>query len=178
MKLLKVISSILLSSAIFLAGVYIVNASSPYLSYGSKSSRVTVQDYSKSHNPVWTSYLNNGRSAWNNSLAGVSITIDSSSKSTVKAARYSDSWFGLIEPYTSSGYLTRFNIKVNARTITEKATNVANFARSTIAHEYGHVFWLRDNPSTNKASIMKYSRNRNTLISPTIFDINNVKEKY
>lgn len=41
-----------------------------------------------------------------------------------------------------SKYTTKFTIKVNARTISADATNFNNFAKSTVTHEFGHVFWL------------------------------------
>lgn len=70
------------------------------------------------------------------------------------------------------------NFQTRSRTISNKATNISNFAKSTVTHEFGHVFWLCDNPTTNKSSIMKSSRNRNTMTVPQTFDIDNVNAKY
>lgn len=99
---------------------------------------------------------------------------------SIEAARYNDTWYGLTsQTYNSStGYTTKFTIKVNARTISEDATNFNNFAKSTVTHEFGHVFWLCDNPNTSKSSIMKYSRNRNSMTAPQTFDVDNVNAKY
>ena len=72
---------------------------------------------------------------------------------------------------------TKFTIKVNARTISADATNFNNFAKSTVTHEFGHVFWLCDNPNTSKSSIMKYSRNSG-MTAPQTFDVDNVNAKY
>lgn len=71
-----------------------------------------------------------------------------------------------------------FCVKINANTIEHDATNTSNFVMSTITHEFGHVFRLCDNPSTSMASIMKYSRNRNTMTGPQQFDIRNVNNIY
>lgn len=54
-------------------------------------------------------------------------------------------------------------------------TSVYNFVMS---HEFGHLFWLCDNPVTSSPSIMDYNRNRNTMTSPQQFDISNVNAKY
>lgn len=58
------------------------------------------------------------------------------------ADKYDDTWYGLTsQTYNSStGYTTKFTIKVNARTISADATNFNNFAKSTVTHEFGHVF--------------------------------------
>ncbi len=96
------------------------------------------------------------------------------------ADKYDDTWYGLTsQTYNSStGYTTKFTIKVNARNISADATNFNNFAKSTVTHEFGHVFWLCDNPNTSKSSIMKYSRNRNGMTAPQTFDVDNVNAKY
>lgn len=96
------------------------------------------------------------------------------------ADKYNDTWYGLTsQTYNSStGYTTKFTIKVNARTISADATNFNNFAKSTVTHEFWHVFWLCDNPNTSKSSIMKYSRNRNGMTAPQTFDVDNVNAKY
>lgn len=96
------------------------------------------------------------------------------------ADKYDDTWYGLTsQTYNSStGYTTKFTIKVNARTISADATNFNNFAKSTVTHEFGHVFWLCDNLNTSKSSIMKYSRNRNGMTAPQTFDVDNVNAKY
>ena len=80
------------------------------------------------------------------------------------ADKYNDTWYGLTsQTYNSStGYTTNFN----------------NFAKSTVTHEFGHVFWICDNPNTSKSSIMKYSRNRNDMTAPQTFDVDNVNAKY
>ncbi len=164
----------------FFDSLIVTYAADPYLSYGSKTGNVNVKEYSDKYNDTWVSVLNNGISAWNNSSANVSISKTSSSKNSIEAAQYDDTWYGLTSPAydTSTGYIVKFTIKVNARTISADATNFNNFAKSTVTHEFGHVFWLCDNPNTSKSSIMKHSRNRNTMTTPQTFDIDNVNAKY
>lgn len=152
----------------------------PYLSYGWPSGITTVQPYSNSLNPTWTSLINNGLSKWNNSSAVVSISVSSSSPNTIEAGNYSDTWYGLNTPSfnPSTGLLSSYNIKINATTIYSDASNFSNFATSVIVHEFGHTFWLCDNPYTTFPSIMNQNRNRNSMISPQTFDINNVNTIY
>lgn len=100
------------------------------------------------------------------------------SQNYILASQYLDEWYGIEIPTPSSGYITSFIIKLNTRTIADNATNFSNFAQSVLVHELGHVFWLKDNPGTTSSSIMKYSRNRNLMILPQQYDINNVNAKY
>lgn len=180
MKKLKyfIISTIVL--CMFFVSSIVTYAADPYLSCGSKTGSVNVKKYSDKYNDTWVSILNNGISAWNNSRANVSISKTSSSKNSIEAAQYDDTWYGLTtQTYNIiTGYTSEFVIKVNARTISADATNFDNFAKSTVTHEFGHVFWLCDNPNTSKSSIMKYSRDRNTMTTPQTFDIDNVNAKY
>lgn len=180
MKKSRKISGMILALALAFHFSLAVFAADPYNNYGSQSGNISVQSYSSSYNSTWVGYLDNGRAAWNNSTANVTISTSSSSSNTIQAAQYADSWYGLCtQTYnTSTGYTTQFTIQINARTIAADATNNANFAKSTIAHEFGHVFWLCDNPSTTSSSLMKYTRDRNTLTTPQTFDINNVNAKY
>lgn len=149
-------------------------AADPYLNIGSATAHVSVQKYSNKYNSTWVSIINNGIAAWNNSSAVVSIAVSNSSSNTIEAAQYNDSWYGMTTLTGNSKYA----IKINARTIQNQATNYSNFATSTVVHEYGHVYWLCDNPNTTRASIMKYNRDRNSMTTPQSFDINNVNAKY
>lgn len=180
MKKLKYFIVLTIALCMVFASSIVTYAADPYLSYGSKTGSVNVEKYSDKYNDTWVSILNNGISAWNNSKANVSISKTSSSKNSIEAAQYDDTWYGLTtQTYNpSTGYTSKFVIKVNARTISADATNFDNFAKSTVTHEFGHVFWLCDNPSTSKSSIMKYSRDRNTMTTPQTFDIDNVNAKY
>lgn len=155
----------------------VANAADPYLSYGSKTGRVTVDNKVGQYSPNWATLANNSIASWNNS-ANVSITKQSSSTNVLEAGRYNDTWYGETTQYHKNGNTTKFMIKINAKTIEKDATNTSNFVMSTITHEFGHVFRLCDNPSTSKASIMKYSRDRNTMTGPQQFDIKNVNSVY
>lgn len=155
----------------------VVNAADPYLDCGSKTGRVTVNNKVGEFSPNWAILANNSIASWNNS-ANVSITKQSSSTNVLEASRYNDTWYGEATQYHNKGNTTKFIIKVNARTIENDATNTSNFVMSTITHEFGHIFRLCDNPNTSMASIMKYSRNRNTMTGPQQFDIRNVNNVY
>ena len=135
-----IVSTIVL--CMIFASTIVTYAADPYLSFGSKTGNVNVKKYADKYNDTWVSVIDNGISAWNNSSANVSISKSSSSKNSIEASRYNDTWYGLTsQTYNSStGYTTKFTIKVNARTISEDATNFNNFAKSTVTHEFGHVF--------------------------------------
>lgn len=66
--------------------------------------------------------------------------------------------------------------------ISRDANNIYNFGQSVVAHEFGHLFFLADNPVSsgagNNMSLMNHARDRETVIQPTYFDINNVINKY
>lgn len=174
-KLLGVVASI----TIILSSSVAVYAADPYLDYGSKTGKVTVKSYS-SLSDDWVSIIDTGIANWNDSSANVSISVSIFSSNKIEAAQYSDTWYGLTtQTYnTSTGYTSKFVIQINSKTISDDATNFTNFATSTVTHEFGHVFWLCDNPNTTKSSIMKYSRDRNTMTTPQQFDIDNVNAKY
>ena len=90
-------------------------------------------------------------------------------------------WYGLYTPKSqnTSYYSGRyFTIQINSRTINQAASNLSSFIRSVTVHELGHALSLADNPNTTSTSIMKYSRNRNSLVSPTPYDRNNVSARY
>lgn len=172
-KLLVIMLVILASASITTVSAAI------YLNYGSKSPYINVLSYTNAYNDTWVSILDNGRSSWNTSSAKVTVTTTSSSANQIYAAQYADSWYGLATRLqTSGGYITKFKININARTIGNDAINFNNFARNVVAHEFGHIFWLSDNPTTSSASLMRHDRNRNTMVGPQPYDIVNVNAKY
>ncbi len=152
-------------------------AITPYSSSGSETGNISVRDYTGQYNDLWVSIMDESVDSWN-TLANVSIMKDPWSQNYILASQYLDEWYGIEIPTPSSGYITSFIIKLNTRTIADNATNFSNFAQSVLVHELGHVFWLKDNPGTTSSSIMKYSRNRNLMILPQQYDINNVNAKY
>lgn len=126
-----------------------------------------------SYNSTWMTPLNGAIASWN-VHSKLNIYIPTSSGNTLTVASYSDGWYGL---YTYGPGQKR-TFKVNSRTISAAATNFTNFARSTTAHELGHGFCLDDNPSTSQASLMKHSRNRNTLYTPQSYDWADINAHY
>lgn len=174
-KLLGVVTSIVI---IFCSSVT-VYAADPYGNCGTKTGTIIVQSYS-GLSDEWVSIIDTGIANWNNSSANVKISVFLWSSNKIEAAQYSDTWYGLTTQThdASTGYTSKFVIQINSKTISDEATNFSNFAISTVTHEFGHVFWLCDNPNTTKSSIMKYSRDRNTMTKPQQFDIDNVNAKY
>lgn len=124
------------------------------------------------YNSTWSTPMNNALASWN-THPKVNITKSAQAAAYVTVASYSDTWYGLYTP----GWNT-YNAKLNSRTISRDATNFANFARSTWAHELGHSLSLADNPVTDSASIMKHSRNRNVVVNPTTWDRARVSSVY
>lgn len=107
-----------------------------------------------------------------------SITYSSTAAALMTASRYSGSWYGLYTPGEDGLW---FTIQVNARSIDEATSTSSDFekwAKSTSTYELGHSLRLDDNPNTSSASLMKHSRNRLTLGSPTAYDKANVKACY
>lgn len=176
----KLLSLTVAMVTMLVMGVNIFASNDPYLTYGSQSASINVKSYSNLYNDTWVDILNAGRSAWNTSATPVWISTSSSSVNTIEAAQYDDTWYGICsQTYnTSTGYTQKFSIKINARTISRDAVDFSNFAISTTAHEFGHVFWLCDNPTTSSSSLMKYTRDRNSMTKPQTFDVNNVTSKY
>ncbi len=109
--------------------------------------------------------INAARTTWNNH-SRLSIYTSTSTTNSLTVGSYSEKWFGYYT-YYSSGKRT---IKLNSRRINEEAVNWTNFTRSVTAHEFGHSFCLADDPNTSSSSLMKGSRNRNTLYTPTSYD--------
>ena len=179
-QIFRILMAVTIAFVITLLPTLKVYAADPYLNCGCQYGSISVKSYSNSYNSTWVSILDSGRSAWTSSSANVSISTSSSSVNRLEAGRYDDTWYGINESSynPSTGYITSFTIKINARTISNDATNFSNFAKSTVVHEFGHSFWLCDNPSTSSSSIMKYSRDRNSMTTPQTFDINNVNAKY
>ena len=177
---MKKIISLLLVIIVLFRPALVAYASGPYMECGSSTGNISIKSYSNDYDGVWVDMFDAGIEAWNSSSANVTISTTYVNVNTIEAARYNDTWYGHCEyiynPLTK--HIISFDIKINARTISESATNFFNFAKSVIVHEFGHVFWLDDNPSTTEASIMDNNRDRNTMTEPQQYDINNVNAKY
>jgi hypothetical protein len=151
-------------------------ASATYWSGGMPRAAFNIRPYS--YNTSWQPNLNRALTIWNASATPASITKNTASRNYLQAAQYADTWYGLFTswgPRDSSRY---FRIRLNARTIARDAVNFANWVTSCFVHELGHGLSMADNPSTTRASIMKHSRNRNTMISPQPYDIEEVNRIY
>lgn len=126
-------------------------------------------------NDTWKTPINNAITAWNGTATKVTIGYSSASSNTITAAQYSDTWYGLNTQWRSP---YKYTIQLNARTITRDAKNFSNFVKGTAVHEFGHCFFLKDNPNTTLPSIMKYSNDFNTVTTPRPYDIDDVNSVY
>ncbi|SNS83021.1 CARDB protein [Anaerovirgula multivorans] len=150
--------------------------SSFYKSCGWPTSVIPIRPYS--YNSTWQTPMDTAISNWNNDEAKITFNKVSLSDNTVAAGQYDYDAYGKCFSTYKGDELTKFEIQLNSRTISEDATNLSNFIQSVFVHELGHTIWLADNPNTTSSSIMKYSRNRNTMTKPQTYDIIHVKAKY
>ena len=140
---------------------------------------------------IWGTSIGNGRTVWDSSTAPVDFYYHISSNNTITAGPSSDTtYLGRLWPTQTSGTsLIRFDIELNATTISQYVANnptftLSNVIQSVMAHELGHAIGLEDgffgNPHTgvNNGSLMNYDRNRNTVFGPTAFDITSVRMVY
>lgn len=137
--------------------------------WGSQSPNIDVPY--NTYNDTWKTPMKAAAAAWIVTDTKVTIGVLTSSKNSVIASSYSDTWYG----NASSANPGPFTIKLNSRTISRDATNFSNFVQSTLVHEYGHIFCL---DHTIKTSIMNSSRDRNTMITPQSFDVSEVNSVY
>lgn len=137
--------------------------------WGSQSPSINVPI--NNYNDTWKDPMLAAASAWNGTPTLVTVGVLSSSSNQVLAASYSDTWYG----NASSANPGPFTIKLNSRTINLDATNFYNFVKSTLVHEYGHIFCL---DHTSQTSIMNSSRDRNIMTTPQQFDIDEVNSVY
>ena len=137
--------------------------------WGSQSPSINVPI--NNYNDTWKDPMLAAAAAWNGTPTLVTVGTLSSSSNQVLAASYSDTWYG----EASSANPGPFTIKLNSRTINRDARNFYNFVKSTLVHEYGHIFCL---DHTSQTSIMKTSRNRDTMTNPQQFDIDEVNSVY
>lgn len=137
--------------------------------WGSQSPSIDVPW--NSYNDTWRAPMDAAASAWNGTPTKVTVGFLSSSRNKLLADSYQDTWYGL----SSSANPGPFTIKLNSRTINRDASNFYNFVKSTLVHEYGHIFCL---DHTTKTSIMNSNRDRNTMTTPQQFDIDEVNSVY
>ena len=140
-------------------------------------------------NDMWLPAIRAAANSWNNSGAGVNVTITTTGTSehilTVGVQRDSmgniESWDGLYVPNTKTGAVTSSRIYINTVGLYNIGANgtPASLRRAVIAHEIGHMFWLKDNPATTQNSLMRYqSVYDNNISTPQSLDVNNVQFVY
>lgn len=173
MKLLKKLTI----SLIAILGITIVIpnfSSNAYLNqnFGWQSTSIPIKNASSSS---YKTVVNNSIAAWNNAIPGeVNIYLNKKANNTIYSGSYADSWIGYYSYYTKKGKTYKFNIYLNDRLLANQSNN---YKQSTLVHELGHALSLADNPP-GVQSIMRYDRNRNTMIVPQQDDINGVKSFY
>ncbi len=125
----------------------------------------------------WSPLIQQSAAAWNNAISDINITVSTNSSNyTIEVGSYSSTWFGATYPSSvTSGSIDYANIKINSRTCGTESNN----RKSTISHEFGHLFGLADNPPVSgNYSLMNYDRDRNLVYVPQPYDIMNVKYYY
>jgi hypothetical protein len=150
-------------------------ASAIYYSGGMPSATFSIKPWN--YNSTWQSPLDSALASWNATATPANLTKSSGAAATLTVSSVSDTWYGLYTP-TGIWPFRSFTIRLNSRTISADAINVSNFIRSTFAHELGHGLSLGDNPTTSASSLMKHSRNRNTMYLPQSYDIAEVNSYY
>lgn len=180
MKIKKIAGLVLVLGAL-IANSTNISYAAVYLQYGSQTKNSTIKTFSYSE--PWNTIVTNGYSAWNGTSAGTNISLSSYSMNNVVVSGFQDTWYGLFSANSISGnFVTNYTVNVNSRTISQDAVNINNFGQSVVAHEFGHLFFLNDNPvdsgSGKNMSLMNHARDRETVIRPTGFDLLNVTNKY
>ena len=148
-----------------------------YINYGLSGKQILLTlANSTAQNSTWKPIIEASVSAWNNTGIGINITTSTIEKSKyeVYVNSVNETWYGATyaDSVDSTGRLTKAHIVLNTNRLT------TDTAQSTLVHEIGHLFWLRDNPSATENTIMSYNRDRTTMRIPQIFDIYNVKYRY
>lgn len=154
------------------------NASNAFLNYGSTTRNISLQlKGSTTTNSTWLPIINASRNAWNNSNANTNITTTTTgtSKYTLTVAAFpTETWYGLTTTSSSNGVATSAKIEINTSTIGSSTA----FRRSTVTHEFAHLMWLDDNPSTTDFSLMRHDRDREMIYTPQMIDIYHLLKKY
>jgi len=151
-----------------------------YLDYGYESANIYFNKYS--YEQTWQTAMNKARNAWNTSSAPVTFSVKNKAVNRINVNELDETvdWYGVTTPSFSGDKAVQYTIVLNKTKITADAKEgyLGNFIQSVLVHELGHVVWLEDNPITPRDSIMKQTRDRNTMINPTDYDIENVTAKY
>ena len=82
--------------------------------------------------------------------------------------------YGLTTTSHSGAVVVSAKIEINTSTIGSSTA----FRRSTVTHEFAHLMWLNDNPSTTDFSLMRHNRDREIIYTPQMIDIYHLLKKY
>lgn len=151
---------------------------------GTGMPRATFSVNRPNYSATWNSILANSEAAWNGATVANISRVNGSAAlypNQTTVGNYTADWYGIyVRTYAhggpSPGY--RFSIRVNSRRISQDASNFSAFSRSVYTHELGHALNLSDNPTRSHASIMNYSRNRNSMVTPQAYDRTSVNNHY
>ncbi|MDO5094286.1 MAG: hypothetical protein Q4D79_12900 [Propionibacteriaceae bacterium] len=173
-----------LALAILLAFTPATAAKADYYAGGMPSTKFSVKYIGV--NSIWQTLFDGARRSWNE-IGSLDVHIsrefpwplDPFDRTPIMTAgRYSRNWYGLYSPSGQRSNRT-FTIWVNARTLAaDSGNNLLVWALSTATHELGHALSLDDNPTTSEPSLMKHDRDRNTVVRPLPYDINEVRRIY
>lgn len=151
-------------------------AQATFYSGGMPNAHYLIRPYS--YNDLWQPNLDRALTNWFNTPTPAWIEKSTATSSALTAAQFADTWYGLYSP-SGSGSGRTFQIRLNSRTIARDAANFANFVTSCFVHELGHGLSLNDDPPVaSTASIMRHDRNRNVMITPQQYDIDDVNNFY
>jgi len=126
-----------------------------------------------------------GVNSWTNSSAPVSFAFCSGSENRVIVDEWRDrsGYLGWMQPWLDADDRTeiiRFDVTLHAyainRHVTNRSYSLRNVATSIMVHELGHSIGLRN--IYRGSSAMNVNRSRNTVMSPTQFDIDSVRMIY
>lgn len=158
--------------ALLAVGATQLSASATYYNGGMPTLTFAVRPVNV--NSTWVGYLDTSRGYWNATSAGTHITRSTTAKNTYTAGRWNYSWGGRYTPI-GSGSSRTFTIEVNVQYLEARAGSaLTTWIVSTSTHELGHGLKLADNPTTTKASLMKYDRDPAKIYKPQAYDISEV----
>jgi hypothetical protein len=160
-------------------GILIEDYQSIFVNYRVPSKTFTLQcKGTLAQGSTWYPLIHASAEAWNSTVfSNITVSNSVTSVYTCEVNSYAENWFGLTTSYDDDyGNTYAATVEINARTCDPDS----NSRKSTITHEIGHLFGLKDNPpvSSPSLSLMHYNRNRSVIYQPQPYDIENVKYIY
>ena len=128
--------------------------------------------------------VQNAVNAWNGATDNrISFGLNTTSNNTVstRGLTATGAWGRVFLTQNANRRVTRFDIELNTdriRTGGPGVMHLTNVVTSVMSHELGHVVGLEDNPRGRRDTIMFTDRNRNSLTTPTAFDVQSVHLLY